>query len=87
MIGGQVAGIDVFFDSTFTQDDGFLDFVCIGVGQGGECNSAVFNEESNYGALILEVPPTKGNWTSGSNPVFLDGFESGDLTSWSSSVP
>ena len=86
-IGGQVAGIDVAFGGTSTQDDGFLDFVCIGTGSGGQCNSAVFNEESNFGALILEMPPTPGSWISDFSVVFSDGFETGDLTHWAIHVP
>ena len=87
MIGGQVAGIDASFDGMFTQDAGFTDFVCDGLGPGGECNSANGFESSHYGTLILEMPPTQGSWTCGFGTIFFDGFESGDLASWSSSVP
>jgi hypothetical protein len=86
-LAGQISAADAdwIFDAPgFDPDDG-LDVLGRGVGGAGDLNSDGFAE------VLLGAPGSEGpgfaRVVSFRSPIFADGFESGDTSAWSSTVP
>jgi hypothetical protein len=64
--GGQVAGMNIFYQGSNSFDTGFTDGQCYSNGgPGGECDGAATSVGSNYAELAILALEPKGNWSCG----------------------
>jgi len=84
-LGALMDGIHTAAIGLLVQDVGYQDGLCLNVdSQTGLCDG-VNLPTPEFGELFSSIgPELAGTWTS---PIFRDGFEAGNVTSWSGSAP